>query len=86
MVTRFLVSGNDDKLMRFHIAVCMMLNAVARREQTVHYTCFGENRETAIEAGRMAGVTMQEIDADKEEESWTMVVQGDHPGWFPAAV
>lgn len=77
MVHRFLITGTDDRLMAFHIPVCMLLNAIERREQTVLYTCFDEDRKHALEVAKKAGVTVEEWDG----KTWAVIVQGEHPGW-----
>lgn len=56
-----LATGPDDALRRFHLAVCFLLNAHTRRDNTVHYGCMGEHMEAAKEAARVADVTLQEI-------------------------
>jgi len=43
----FLVTGPDTNLMDFHFAVCLLLNGLDRRGQTVHYTCLGEDADLA---------------------------------------
>ena len=78
-VTRFLVSGTDKQLMDFHLSICMLLNAIERRGETVLYTCMGEDRETTLNVGRKSGVTMQEWAEDTKK--WNMIIQGEHPGW-----
>ena len=83
MVTRFLVSGTDDTLTGFHLSVCMLLNAIERRGQTILYTCMGEDRDAALAEAKRTGVTMQESDGTQEQ--WTTIVQGEHPGWTPPA-
>ena len=37
-VRRFLVTGPDEQLARFHLTVAFTLNGIERRDQTVFYT------------------------------------------------
>lgn len=80
-VTGFLVSGTDNQLQGFHFAACLVLNLIEQRGQTVYYTCFEEDRETAIKGAKQLGVTMQEIKYKGNRETYEMVVKGEHPGW-----
>jgi hypothetical protein len=78
-VTRLLVSGTDDVRFRFHLAVCMLLNAIDRRRETVLYTCMREDRVGALKIGRQVGATVQEwVERTKR---WRTAVRGVHPGW-----
>lgn len=61
VVRGLLVSGPDDNLMSFHRGACMALNAVARRKQTVHYTCMAEDLKDALDLARTVDVTVEEI-------------------------
>lgn len=81
-VTGFLASGTDAELESFHLAVCMALLAQERRDQTIYYTAMMEDRDMAINAADESGVTLQEMD-DGPGERWTVVVNGEHPGWSP---
>jgi hypothetical protein len=77
-----LVSGNVEQLYRFHFPVCMTLNAIDRRKETVRYTCFDEHLQIALTAAREAKVTLQRIDHDEAgNETYPVLVQGEHPGW-----
>lgn len=82
MVHRLLVSGTDDQLNSFHLSLCFRLNAIQRREQTVNYTCMSEDLDDAREIALETGVTLQEIKHDDDgNESYQMLVLGEHPGW-----
>ncbi len=78
-VRRFLVTAPDDHLQRFHLAVCMTLNGIERREQTVIYTCFEEHAAIAFLAAEQADVTLQELGMDDDgEEVYPVKRLGSH--------
>lgn len=77
-VYRFLITGTDEQLIRFHLAVCMALNAVERRAQTVLYTCLDQDRAEALQCADVCGVTVQEW----IEQEWK-IIAGEGPGWEP---
>ena len=82
-VERFLVSGNDNQLNNFHNSACLALNPIERREQTIFYTCMDENVYDVIETAKACGVTLQQMDSNKEpDEVWNTIVQGDYPVWI----
>lgn len=70
-VRSFLITGPDENLTRFHLPVCMTLNAIDRRKQTVRYMCMGEDADFAIAAAKDSDVTMQEIVAVGRENTRT---------------
>jgi hypothetical protein len=78
-----LVSGTEQQLIDFHMPATMLLNTFERRSNTVHYACMHEDFEFATKLAEKTGVTLQEIEADfaAEEETYKMIVQGQHPGW-----
>ena len=78
-----LVSGTHEQLSDFYYPACMLLNFFERRVNTMHCACMAENFEFAKKLAEKIGVTLQEIEADfdKEEETYTIIVQGLHPGW-----
>jgi hypothetical protein len=79
-VHRLLVTGDDDKLRPFDLAVFRLLNFIERREQTVFYTCMECDHSLALTVARNVGVTVQEIhDAGEDETYETLVDNG--PGW-----
>lgn len=81
-VHSLLVSGTNEQLYRFHLPLCMTLNAIDRRKETVRYTCFAEHLQEAVKVARSANVTLQQIDRDKDgNETYRVLVQGEHPGW-----
>lgn len=78
-VHRFLVTGSEEQIIAWHRAVASKLNDVARRGQTVHYTCFAEDVEFALAAAPAADVTVEEIvDDDAGEEAYAMRHLGSH--------
>jgi len=77
-VRRFLVSGPDDSLTRFHLAVCVRLNGLERRAQTVLYTCFAEDVAFALDVAARADVTVQEIAIVDDEETYPVRQLGSH--------
>jgi len=60
-VKNLLVSGPDDNLATFHLAVCMALLDHERRGQTISYTCMGGDLHGALAAAKRADVTVQQI-------------------------
>jgi glutaredoxin len=76
-----LVSGTDQQLLDFHMPATMLLNFFARRANTVHCACMHEDFEFATKLAEKTGVTLQEIELEKDEEVYKMIVQGQHPGW-----
>ena len=79
-VRRFLVTGPNDHLARFHLAVAFTLNGIERREQTVIYTCFAEHAAFALEAAERTDVTLQELEIDQGdgEEHYPVRHLGSH--------
>lgn len=80
-VRRILVTGTDEQLIDFHLPVCMALNAIERRDQTVMYSCMAENWNDAIEVAKKTGVTVQEIIGAGATETYELIC-GDKP-WKP---
>jgi len=77
-VRGLLVTGPDVNLMKFHFGVCFLLNGLDRREQTVHYTCMGEDADFALEAARKADVSVQEIIGAADKETYHTLHLGTH--------
>jgi hypothetical protein len=77
-VRRFLVTGPDDNLVRFHLAVCMRLNTIERRAHTVAYTCFAEDADFALRAAARCDVTVQEIEFTDAGEEYPLRRTGSH--------
>lgn len=77
-VRRFLISGPDANLQRFHLAVCFTLNAIERRGQTVAYTAMAEDAEAALRVARKADVSVQEIDGAGDTEQYRELHLGNH--------
>lgn len=77
-VRRFLVTGPDEHLFRFHQFVCLHLNGIERREQTVIYTCFAEHADFALKAAKRADVTVQEIEFINDGERYPVLCAGSH--------
>jgi|ERR1043166_2518351 hypothetical protein len=79
-VRRFLVTGPDDNLARFHLAVAFTLNGLERREQTVIYTCFAEHADLALRAAEQTDVTVQELEihGTTNEELYPVRHLGSH--------
>lgn len=77
-VRRWLVTGPDDNLQRFHVAVALVLNGIERREQTVIYTCFAEHAEFARRLAEQADVTLQELEIADGEEVYPVRRLGSH--------
>jgi hypothetical protein len=81
-VNGILVSGTDEQLSRFHLAVCMTLNGIDRRRQTVRYTVFDKHLDPALKCAEANGVTVQRIERDNDGiETYPVLVQGQHEGW-----
>ena len=76
-----LVSGTDQQLLDFHMPAAMFLNFFERRFDTVHCACMAEHFEFATKLAEKTGVTLQEIESDDGDETYKMIVQGQHPGW-----
>ena len=74
----FLVTGPDTNLMDFHFAVCLLLNGLDRRDQTVHYTCLAKDRDLALAAARRADVSVQEIHGAAGTERYETLHTGTH--------
>lgn len=70
-VRRLLITGDDQRLFRWHFAVCNVLNGIERRGQTVLYTCMPEDFEGAMELARSIGVEVKEIVGEKGADGLT---------------
>ena len=77
-VRRFLVTAPDDNLHVFHVAVCLTLNGLERREQTRIYTCMAEDASFALYIAEQADVTLQEIEIVNDEETYPVRRLGSH--------
>jgi hypothetical protein len=77
-VRRFLATAPDDNLARFHLLVAFTLNGLERREQTVIYTCFGEDAAVAFLAAEQADVTLQELEFFGHDELYPVRRLGSH--------
>lgn len=78
-VRRFLVTGPDENLQRFHVAVAFhKLNYIERREQTLAYTCFAEDADFALQVAEHADVTVQEIEFAGDAEQYPTLRAGSH--------
>jgi hypothetical protein len=77
-VRRFLVTAPDDNLARFHLAVALTLNGLERRQQTVFYTCMGEDAAVAMLAAEQADVTLQELEIADGDEVYPVRRRGSH--------
>jgi hypothetical protein len=77
-VRRFLVTAPDNHLARFHLAVALTLNGLERRQQTVFYTCFGEDAAIAFLAAEQADVTLQELEMIDHDEAYPVRRLGSH--------
>ncbi len=83
-VHRFLVTGPDDALTRFHFIVAMNLNGLERREQTVFYTCLAEDVELALLTAKRFDVTLQELEIEDGAEVYPVRHLGSHGlTWVP---
>lgn len=78
MVHGLLVTGPEENLILFNLAVCMLLNGIDRRGQTVRYTCMGEDLPTAVEAAKQADLTLQEIRHEESGEVYPVLHEGSH--------
>jgi hypothetical protein len=76
-----LASGTEEQLIDFHLASAMLLNFLERRGDTVHAICMDEQLEYATKLAEKTGVTLQEIESQDGDETYKMIVQGQHPGW-----
>lgn len=80
-VRRLLVTGTDAQLLDFHLAVCLALNAIERRGNTIAYTCMAESWDEAILVAKKVGATVQEIHGAGDSETYELIC-GDNP-WKP---
>lgn len=80
-VKRLLVSSDDSSLMRFHLQVCMIVNVIERRKQTVLYTCMKEDFDFVFQVAKKSNVTMQEINRVDGKEVYQILIQGNATGW-----
>ena len=77
-VRGFLVTGPDQNLMDFHLSVCLLLNSIDRRRQTVRYTCLAEDADLALAAAQQADVSVQEIHGAADTETYQTLHTGTH--------
>lgn len=84
-VFSLLVTGNNESLIKFHLSVFLCLNSLDRRKQTIRYTCMAERLPMAIDAAKVAGVTLQKIERVGVSEVYPTLVHGDMLGWRPSA-
>ena len=77
-VRRFLVSGPDEPLLRFHFAVFATLNLIERRGQTLFYTCLAEDAPRAFLEAARCDVTVQEIHGAGADETYELLTMGSH--------
>jgi hypothetical protein len=77
-VRGFLVTGPDEHIARFHLAVAVILNGLERRGHTVFYTCFAEHVEFALQTAERADVTVQEVEIVDDEETYPVRRLGSH--------
>lgn len=80
-VQRLLISGDDDQLTAFHLLVCMVANAIERREQTIFYTVMADDLAGVMEVAKATGVTVQQ--KAKQAPWWPVVLQGKTAAWTP---
>jgi hypothetical protein len=87
-VHRLLATGTEEQLQDFHLHICLLLNSIERRRQTVFYTCLDQDYEFAKAAAAKTHVTVQEMQEKdgEEQEEWVIIVQGELPGWKPVMV
>ena len=84
-VFSLLVTGNNESLVKFHLSVFLCLNSLDRRKQTIRYTCMAERLPMAIDAAKVAGVTLQKIERVGVREVYPTLVHGNMLGWRPLA-
>ena len=60
-VKRILVTGNEEQLQTFHLAVGFVANAIERREQTIFYTVFDYDFDTVYEIALDIGLEIEEL-------------------------
>lgn len=82
-ISSLLATGNNDSLIKFHLAVMLHLNSTDRRKQTIRYTCLAEHLPLAIDAAKSAGVTLQKIERARYGEVYPTLVCGGMLGWRP---
>lgn len=88
-VHRFLVTGTDERLTTFQILVCLLWNAIERREHTILYTALDEHKDFCLEHARELGLTVQErtkANNPTEGPPWATIIEGDLPGWEWTAI
>ena len=80
-VYRLLATATDENLLAFHMAVCLSMNGIDRRLQTVRYTSFEADMTTARAAARRFGITLQRIFGTGTEEAYKLLTEGPLPAW-----
>jgi hypothetical protein len=78
-IERFLVSGTEEQLQHFHLAVCLLANDVSRRGDTVCYTVVPGGVPCMFRAAEVANVTLQQ--RARSAPFWPVVRQGPAPAW-----
>lgn len=82
-VKRLLVTAPEDRLQRFHAAVCAALLPQSRRGDTVLYTCGSESLGGALAAAQSLRVTVQAVEHVGGRETYRTLVEGEAPEWRP---
>jgi hypothetical protein len=76
-----LATGTEDALLKFHLALSMILNFLERRDQTVYCMCMSESLGLAIGAAKKFDVTLQRIEVKDDNELYPVLYQGTHSRW-----
>lgn len=81
-VHRFLVTArNEEDVQSFHLKVCLVANAIERRDLTTLYTVFDEEVEGFLNAAHGVGITVQQRVGSAPY--WNVVILGVPRPWQP---
>ncbi len=76
-----LITGDDDTLLEYLVALSMVINFHDRRLNTVHASCMNESLDLAKGLAEKIGVTLQVIDNYGENETYLLLHKGNYPRW-----
>jgi hypothetical protein len=82
-VLRLLATANRGSMVQFQLRTGLLANFLETRGRTTIFTLMSEHFGDILEEAKMHGVTLQKIDGAGDNESYTLVHQGELPGWSP---
>ncbi len=80
-VYRLLATATEENLQAFHMAVCLSMNGIDRRLQTIRYTSFDVDMTSVRAAARRFGITLQRMFGAGTDETYELLTEGPLPAW-----